>query len=162
MIQVPNFGRERFTEMSDGNLSTKASVLGWPAGFFPEEFTIGRERFTRIAAERLPGSARAEVTIWLNRFVAGQGTPEPPAAPTVSQVLDGYLADRKQTVIGYETLMTNTKALKRHLGDLEPDRLTTERTRFYRGVGVPRDMRSVQPTTVETSPFRTARSCANW
>ena len=67
MIQVPNFGRERFTEMSDGNLSTKASVLGWPAGFFPEEFTIGRERFTRIAAERLPGSARAEVTHWLYR-----------------------------------------------------------------------------------------------
>ena len=105
---------------------------------------------------------KRQASIWLNRFVAGQGTPEPPAAPTVSQVLDGYLADRKQTVIGYETLMTNTKALKRHLGDLEPDRLTTERTRFYRGVGVPRDMRSVQPTTVETSPFRTARSCANW
>ncbi|MGO9996168.1 MAG: hypothetical protein ACLPKW_00265 [Acetobacteraceae bacterium] len=105
---------------------------------------------------------KRQASIWLNRFVAGQGTPEPPAAPTVSQVLDGYLADRKQTVIGYETLMTNTKALKRHLGDLEPDHLTTERTRFYRGVGVPRDMRSVQPTTVETSPFRTARSCANW
>ena len=105
---------------------------------------------------------KRQASIWLNRFVAGQGTPEPPAAPTVSQVLDGYLADRKQTVIGYETLMTNTKALKRHLGDLEPDHLPTERTRFYRGVGVPRDMRSVQPTTVETSPFRTARSCANW
>ncbi len=40
MTQVQNFPRERFTEMTDGNLSTKASVLGWPAGSFPEEFTI--------------------------------------------------------------------------------------------------------------------------
>ena len=55
MPQVPNFPRERFTEMTDGHLSTRASVLGWPAGFFPEEFTIGRERFTRVAAQRHPG-----------------------------------------------------------------------------------------------------------
>ena len=34
MTQVQNFPRERFTEMTDGNLSTKASALGWPAGFF--------------------------------------------------------------------------------------------------------------------------------
>ena len=34
MPQVPNFPRERFTEMTDGHLSTRASVLGWPAGFF--------------------------------------------------------------------------------------------------------------------------------
>ena len=67
MPQVPNFPRERFTERADGNLSTKASVLGWPAGFFPEEFTIGRERFTRIAAERQPGSTAGEVTHWLYR-----------------------------------------------------------------------------------------------
>jgi hypothetical protein len=67
MTQVHNSGRERFTEMSDGNLSTKASVLGWPAGFFPEEFTIGRERFTRIAAHRHPGATGGEVTLWLYR-----------------------------------------------------------------------------------------------
>ena len=65
MTQVQNFPRERFTEMTDGNLSIKASVLGWPAGFFPEEFTLGRERFTRIAAERQPGSTAGEVTHWL-------------------------------------------------------------------------------------------------
>jgi integrase len=75
---------------------------------------------------------KRQASVWLNQFVAGQGTPEPPAAPTLSQVLDGYLADRKQAVIGYETLVTNAKALKRQLGDLEPDHLTTERMRFYR------------------------------
>ena len=67
MPQVQNFPRERFTEMTDGNLSTKASVLGWLAGFFAEEFTIGRERFTRVAAQRHPGSIGAEVTHWLHR-----------------------------------------------------------------------------------------------
>jgi hypothetical protein len=67
MPQVLNFPRERFTEMTDGHLSTRASVLGWPAGFFPEEFTIGRERFTRVAAQRHPGSIGAEVTHWLYR-----------------------------------------------------------------------------------------------
>ena len=55
MTPVQNLPRERFIEMTDGHLSTKASVLGWPAGFLAEEFTIGREGFTRIAAERQPG-----------------------------------------------------------------------------------------------------------
>jgi hypothetical protein len=64
MTLVQNFPRERFTEMTDGNLSTKASVLGWSSGFFAEEFIIGRERFTRIAAQRHPGSD-GEVTHWL-------------------------------------------------------------------------------------------------
>jgi hypothetical protein len=67
MTPGQHFPRERFTEMTDGNLSTKASVLGWPAGFFAEEFTIGRERFTRIAAQRHPELSGAEVTHWLYR-----------------------------------------------------------------------------------------------
>ena len=49
-------------------------------------------------------------------------------------ILDAYLIDGKPTVVprGYETLETNLKALKRHLGDLEPDHLTKDRIRFYR------------------------------
>jgi hypothetical protein len=70
--------------------------------------------------------------IWLNQFVAGQGTPEPPAAPTVSAILDGYLADRESVVRAYDTLEVACKALRRHLGDLQSHHLTTERIRFYR------------------------------
>jgi integrase len=72
--------------------------------------------------------------IYLAQFLAGQGTPAPPKTPTVSEILDAYLTDRKPVVVprGYETLQTNLKALKRHLGDLEPDHLTKERIRFYR------------------------------
>jgi integrase len=74
---------------------------------------------------------KRKAAVWLNQFVAGQGTPEPPAAPTVAQVLDGYLADRQPIVRAYDTLEVACKALRRHLGDLEPGHLTTERIRFY-------------------------------
>jgi integrase len=75
-----------------------------------------------------------QAQIFLAQFLAGQGTPEPPKAPTVAAILDAYLADRKTAVVpaGYVTLQTNAKALKRHLGDLQPDHLTKERIRFYR------------------------------
>jgi hypothetical protein len=71
--------------------------------------------------------------VWLNQFIAGRGTPEPPATRTVAVIVDEYLADRKaKPVRGYGTLETNAKPLKRHLGDLEPHHLTKERIRFYR------------------------------
>jgi integrase len=68
-------------------------------------------------------------------------------------VLDGYLADRKPVVRSYETLEACAKALKRHLGELQPDHLTKERIRFYLSrrraeghmVG-PRDARRKKPT----------------
>jgi integrase len=75
-----------------------------------------------------------EAQVYLAQFLAGRGTPAAPKSPTVSVILDAYLADRKAVVVprGFETLQTNLKALKRHLGDLEPDHLTKERVRFYR------------------------------
>lgn len=36
---------------------------------------------------------KRQACIWLNQFIAGQGTPEPPPQPTVGATLDGYLAD---------------------------------------------------------------------
>lgn len=68
---------------------------------------------------------------FLAQLIAGLGTPEPPAKPTIAEILDGYLADRKPEVRSYETLEVCAKALKRHLGDLQPDHLTKERARFY-------------------------------
>ena len=74
---------------------------------------------------------KRRATIWLAQFVAGRGTPAPPEQPTVSLILDGYLADRKPVVRGYGALEVVAKALRRHLGDLQPDHLTKERSRFY-------------------------------
>jgi integrase len=74
---------------------------------------------------------KRRATIWLAQFVAGRGTPAPPEQPTVSMILDGYLADRKPVVRAYGTLEAAAKALRRHLGDLQPDHLTKERAQFY-------------------------------
>jgi integrase len=86
------------------------------------------------AGQRVPTgeTERRQAEIWLAQFVAGRETPPAPAVPTISAILDGYLADRKQVVIGYETLANAAKAIKRHVGDLEPDHLTKERVRNYR------------------------------
>ena len=63
---------------------------------------------------------RGKATVWLSQFAAGRGTPEPPAAPTVDQILAGYLEDRQGQVRAYDTLEVACKALRRHLGDLQP------------------------------------------
>jgi integrase len=68
---------------------------------------------------------------FLKQFEAGRSTPEPPEQPTVSMILEGYLADRKPVVRGYGALENVAKPLRRHLGDLQPDHLTKERSRFY-------------------------------
>lgn len=77
---------------------------------------------------------RGEAQRFLAQFIAGQGTPAPPKAPTVRVILDAYLIDRRPIVVptGHATLTNAAKALKRHLGDLQPDHLTKERIRFYR------------------------------
>src|ERR1700722_6861216 len=73
---------------------------------------------------------RRRATIWLAQFIAGRGTAQPPEQPTVSVILDGYLADRKPVVRGYATLIYVCQSLRRHLGDLKPEHLTKERARF--------------------------------
>lgn len=68
---------------------------------------------------------------FLKQFEAGRGTPEPPPAPVITAILDGYLADRKPVVRSYGTLEACANAVKRYLGELEPEHLTRERVRFY-------------------------------
>ena len=74
---------------------------------------------------------KREAQRFLKQLEAGMATPEAPAAPVISTILDGYLADRKDRVAAFATLEYAAAALKRHLGDLEPEHLTKERCRFY-------------------------------
>ena len=74
---------------------------------------------------------RLEARRFLAAFIAAQGTPAPPEQPTIGDILDGYLADRKGRVASYATLQYAVAALKRHLADLIPDHLTRERVRSY-------------------------------
>src|SRR5690349_1408928 len=66
---------------------------------------------------------RGEAQKALAQFIAGQGTPEPPAQPTIKDILDAYLADRRTVVRHYERLEMAAKPLTRHLGNLEPQHL---------------------------------------
>ena len=104
---------------------------------------------------------KRRATIWLKQFIAGRGTPEPPAQPAISAILDGYLADRKPVVRGYGTLENVAKSLRRHLGDLQPDHLTKERGRFYARQRRAEGHVSDQRTRAVRSRSRTARSSAN-
>jgi integrase len=97
---------------------------------------------------------KRRAAIWLAQFVAGRGTPAAPEQPTISMILDGYLANREPVVRAYGTLEAAAKALRRHLGDLLPEHLTTERARFYarqrRGEGHmvgPKAARRKKPTS---------------
>ncbi len=68
---------------------------------------------------------------FLAQFSAGHAAPLPPEQPTIGTILDGYLADRKGEVRSFETLEAAAKAIRRHLGDLEPGHLTDERGKLY-------------------------------
>lgn len=74
---------------------------------------------------------RREAERFLAQLVAGTLEPPPPEQPTVTAILDGYLADRRGIVASHATLEYACKALRRHLGDLTPDHLTTTRARLY-------------------------------
>lgn len=74
---------------------------------------------------------RREAERFLAQLVAGTLEPTPPEQPTIGAILDGYLADRKGRVASHATLQYAAAALRRHLGDLTPEHLTTTRARLY-------------------------------
>jgi integrase len=114
---------------------------------------------------------RRKAEVFLSQFAAGRGTPEPPDAPTVDQILAGYLEDRKPVVRAFDTLDVAANNLRRHFGDLQPDHLTKERIRFYRRrrhaeghwVG-PAEGRRKKPTQDGTliRELVTLRAALNW
>lgn len=68
-------------------------------------------------------SDKPQAEIWRDQFLAGREQPDPPPQPLISDILDGYLAARKPHVASYGTLESDAKALKRHIGNLEPHML---------------------------------------
>ena len=74
---------------------------------------------------------RPKANRFLKQFEAGRGTPLPPDEPTIAEIITGYLADRTPRVASPDTLRYAGAALSRHLGELQPAHLTTERCRAY-------------------------------
>lgn len=72
-----------------------------------------------------------EAQRFLAAHAAGHGTPAPPEQPTIGQILDGYLEDRKERVASHATLRYAAAAIKGVLADLTPENLTQERVRHY-------------------------------
>lgn len=64
-----------------------------------------------------------EATVWRDQWLAGLAQPQPPQQPRIDAILDGYLAERKPVVASFQTLQFDAKAIKRHVGNLEPHML---------------------------------------
>lgn len=87
-----------------------------------------KEGWHRVSART---ADRREAERFLAQLVAGTLEPPPPEYPTIGAILDGYLADRDGRVASYATLQYACAALRRHLGDLTTEHLTTTRARLY-------------------------------
>jgi integrase len=114
---------------------------------------------------------RGEAQRFLAQLIAGIGTPEPPKAPSIAEMMTGYLDDRRPVVSAFDTLEAAAKPLVRHLGDLQPNHLTKERIRRYHRlrreeghwVGPPRSRRK-KPTADGTiiRELVTLRAALQW
>ena len=72
----------------------------------------------------------SEARRFLAEFIAARETPPPPSAPTVGQIMDGYLVDREPKVHS-DSISYDSATLKQYLGDLPADLLNVEQVRAY-------------------------------
>jgi hypothetical protein len=103
-----------------------------------------------------------QAQIFLAQFIAGRETPAAPKAPTVAEVMAGYLEDRRPVVRAFNTLEVSAKVLVRHLGDLQAAHLTKERIRFYHAKRRTRGIGSAPQRRAGRSRQVTAPSSENW
>lgn len=75
----------------------------------------GRTRSVSTGTEK-----RAWAEIWRDQWIAGRQQPLPPTQPRISDILDGYLADRRPRVAAFATLQYAAASIRRHVGNLEP------------------------------------------
>lgn len=83
---------------------------------------------------------RAQAEVWKNQFAAARRADPVPEQPTIGEILDAYLADRKGNVEAHDRLGFAAKQLRPRLGDLQPVHLSRREVRDYiavrRGSGV--------------------------
>lgn len=111
----------------------------------------GRTRSVSTGAEK-----RAAAEIWRDQWIAGRQQPLPPSQPRISDILDGYLADRRPRVAAFATLVYASASIRRHVGNLEP-RMLARRAYLDRRV---RDKVSDGTIRREVSALRAALAWA--
>lgn len=72
---------------------------------------------TRSISTRETDRQRAE--IWLEQYKAGLAHPEPPPEPTINDIIDHYLEERRGHVAAFDTLEWAAIALRHHVGKLQ-------------------------------------------
>ena len=86
---------------------------------------VGTRRSQRYSTGETDEEEAKQVLATFNARLAA-----PPDSPTVSEILDAYLADRKGKVMAYSRLAEAAVALKAKLGHLQPEQVTS----YSRGV----------------------------
>ena len=67
----------------------------------------------------------------LAEFNAQQSKPAPTYQPTIDEIIDYYLTDRKGRVVSHDQLTSQSKHIKRHLGHIKPEFFTKDDNRAY-------------------------------
>lgn len=67
---------------------------------------------------------RGDAEIWRDQYLAGLAQPLPPRQPRIGEILDGYLAARRQRVAAYDRLEYGARPIRRLVGNLEPHMLS--------------------------------------
>ena len=68
--------------------------------------------------------AEAAAEEWRQQFVAGREATPAPKQPTIAEITDGYLANRRGYVEDYARLELAVRHIKRHIGSLRPEHLS--------------------------------------
>lgn len=91
----------------------------------------------------------------LAQFVAGRDAPTPPDQPTIAEILDGYLSNRRGHVEAFDRLDFAARRIRSHIGNLRPEHLA-RRTYLVR-----RERDDVAPATI-LREGATLRAALKW
>lgn len=108
---------------------------------------------TRAVSTRETDRHAAE--IWRDQWIAGLEQPLPPREPTIAVILDGYLDARKDRVEAFGRLEYASAAIKRHVGNLQPQMLAP------RSYGERRAIEHVTSGTIRRE-IAVLRAALNW
>lgn len=95
---------------------------------------------------------------FLAQFKAGALSRQAPQAPTVAEILDGYLEDKKGQARSWATLDYSCRPLRKAIGDLEPAHLNRA---VLRGYAKERTLAGRKPSTI-IREIVTLRAALKW